>query len=271
MQVLSLWSERRAHLARWALLTGWCALILTMLVPGWDPWPFDLDHCGGLRQCHHHEGNQMFWGVVVPLGVLILVLLSHEIWRRICPLAFVSQLFRALGMQRTLLGKGGRRDVVKVEANSWLARHHVQLQWALFIAGLSLRLLVVNSNPLALGLFLMVTVLAALGVGWAYAGKAWCQYFCPMAPVQTLVTGTRSLLGSAAQLQTGSPLTQSMCRRVDDHGKESSACVACQSPCMDIDSERAYWQGLSGKPGLNWAWYSYPGLVIAFFLLIQDE
>ena len=271
VQALSLWSERRAHLARWALLTGWCALIMTLLVPGWDPWPFDLDHCGGLRQCHHHEGNQLFWGIVVPLGVLILVLLSHEIWRRICPLAFVSQLFRALGKQRTVVGKGGRRDVVKVEANSWLARHHVQLQWALFIAGLSLRLLVVNSNPLALGLFLALTVLAALGIGWAYAGKAWCQYFCPMAPVQALVTGPRSLLGSAAQLQTGSPLTQSMCRSVDASGKESSACVACQSPCIDIDSERAYWQGLAGKPGLNWAWYSYPGLVIAFFLLIQDE
>ncbi len=213
----------------------------------------------------------MFWGVVVPLGVLMLVLLSHEIWRRICPLAFVSQLFRALGLQRTVVGKGGRRDVVKVEANSWLARHHVQLQWTLFIAGLSLRLLVVNSNPLALGLFLAFTALAALGVGWAYAGKAWCQYFCPMAPVQTLITGPRSLLGTAAQLQTGSPLTQSMCRSVGASGKEMSACVACQSPCMDIDSERAYWQGLSGKPGLHWAWYSYPGLVVAFFLLIQDE
>jgi len=271
MQLVNVLSERKAHLLRWILLAGWAGLILTMLVPGWDPWPFDLDHCPGLRDCHHHEGNQMFWGVVVPLGVLMLVLMSHELWRRICPLAFVSQLFRALGLQRTVAGKGGRRDVVKVEANSWLARHHVQLQWALFITGLSLRLLVVNSNPLALGLFLSLTLLAALVVGWAYAGKAWCQYLCPMAPVQTLVTGPLSLFGSPSQFQTSSPLTQSMCRSVGTTGKESSACVACQSPCIDIDSERTYWHNLFGKPGLTWAWYSYPGLVISFFLLIQDE
>ncbi len=271
MLSIGTWSERHAHLTRWALLAGWSGLILTMLVPGWDPWPFDIDHCGGLRQCHHHEGNQIFWALVVPLGVLMLVLFSHELWRRICPLAFVSQVFRALGLQRTVLGKGGRRDVVKVEANSWLARHHVQLQWGLFITGLSLRLLVVNSNPLALGLFLIVTLIAALVVGWAYAGKAWCQYFCPMAPVQTLVTGPRSLLGTSAQLQTGSPLTQSMCRSASPSGKESSACVACQSPCIDIDSERAYWQNLSNKPGLQWAWYSYPGLAVGFFLLVQNE
>lgn len=271
MRLINALSERRAHLLRWILLVGWAGLILTMLVPGWDPWPFDFDHCPGLHDCHHHEGNQMFWGVVVPFGVLILVLLSHELWRRMCPLAFVSQLFRALGLQRTVAGKGGRRDVAKVDANSWLARHHVQLQWALFITGLSLRLLVINSHPQALGLFLALTVLAALMVGWAYAGKAWCQYFCPMAPVQTIVTGPRSVLGSPAQLQTGSPLTQSMCRSVSATGKESSACVACQSPCIDIDSERTYWHNQFGKPGLTWAWYSYPGLVIGFFLLIQDE
>ena len=271
MRLINALSERRAHLLRWILLVGWAGLILTMLIPGWDPWPFDLDHCPNLRDCHHHEGNQMFWGVVVPLGVLMLVLFSHELWRRMCPLAFASQLFRALGLQRTVAGKGGRRDLGKVGANSWLARHHVHLQWTLFITGLSLRLLVVNSNPLALGLFLALTVLAALVVGWAYAGKAWCQYFCPMAPVQTLLTGPLSLLGSPAQLQTGSALTQSMCRSVGATGKESSACVACQSPCIDIDSERTYWQNLFGKPGLTWAWYSYPGLVIGFFLLIQDE
>jgi Cyclic nucleotide-binding domain len=271
MRIINAFSERQAHLLRWILLVGWLGLILTMLVPGWDPWPFDADHCPGLLDCHHHEGNQMFWGVVVPLGVLVLVLLSHDLWRRMCPLAFVSQLFRALGLQRTVLGKGGRHDVAKVEANSWLARHHIQLQWALFIAGLSLRLLVVNSNPLALGLFLSLTVLAALVVGWAYSGKAWCQYFCPMAPVQTLVTGPLSLLGGPSQLQTGSALTQSMCRSVGATGKEVSACVACQSPCIDIDSERTYWHNLFGKPGLNWAWYSYPGFVLGFFLLIEDE
>ncbi len=45
--------------------------------------------------------------------------------------------------------------------------------------------------------------------------------------------------------------------------------MACQTPCLDIDSERSYWQTLRGKRGLTFAWYSYPGLVLAFFLLLQ--
>jgi len=270
VQLLSTWSERAAHTARSFLLAGWLLLIATLVVPGLDPWPFEVNHCGPIRSCHSHEGNQIFWGVVVPAGVLIIVALSHELWRRICPLAFVSQTFRALGLQRTVAGRNGRRDVVRIEPNSWLGRHHVQLQWGLFIAGLSLRLLLLNSNTLALAVFLTLTLLAALAVGWAYGGKAWCQYICPMAPVQTVLTGPRSLLGSPAHLQTGTRITQSMCRTVDASGKVQSACVACQAPCIDIDSERTFWQSLSGKRGLAWAWGSYPGLVIAFFLLIAS-
>ncbi len=270
MQFFSAWSERQAHITRWVLLSGWLLLILSLLF-GLDPYPFDVNRCGGSPDCHSHEGNQIFWGMVVPSALFILVVLSHELWRRICPLAFVSQLFRALGRQRTVPGKGGRREVAKVDPHSWLGRHHVQLQWSLLIAGLCLRLLLVNSSTLGLGLLLLGTVLAALLVGWAYGGKVWCQYFCPMAPVQTIVTGPRSFFGSPAHVETSSRITQSMCRTFGESGTLQSACVACQAPCLDIDSERAYWQDLSGQRGLNWAWWSYPGLVIAFFLLIKDE
>jgi hypothetical protein len=168
-----------------------------------------------------------------------------------------------------LKGRSGRYEAVKVTAQSWLGRHHVQLQWGLFIAGLCLRLLVVNSSPRGLGLFLLATLAAALLLGWAFDGKAWCHYVCPMGPVQTVLTGPRSLLGSPAHLDTTSRITQSMCRTYGDQGKLQSACVACQTPCLDIDAERAYWKTLRGKRGLTWAWYSYPGLVLAFFLLIQ--
>ncbi|WP_411868644.1 cyclic nucleotide-binding domain-containing protein [Vulcanococcus limneticus] len=271
MQLLSTWSERAAHTVRSLLLAGWLLLIATLVVPGLDPWPVDVNTCGPIQSCHSHQGNQIFWGVVVPSGILLLVVVSHELWRRICPLAFVSQTFRALGLQRTVTGRNGRREVVRVEPTSWLGRHHVQLQWGLFVAGLSLRLLLLNSHTVALAVFLVLTLVAALAVGWAYGGKAWCQYICPMAPVQTVLTGPRSLLGSPAHLQTGSRITQSMCRTVDASGKVQSACVACQAPCIDIDSERTYWQSLSGKRGLAWAWTSYPGLVIAFFLLVETS
>ncbi|MFM7313743.1 MAG: cyclic nucleotide-binding domain-containing protein [Cyanobium sp.] len=271
MQVISTWPERQARLLRWFLLAGWLLLILSLL------WPVLTLPDGLVPPCppqavacsrHQLPGNRLFWGTVVPAAVLLIVTISHEIWRRICPLAFVSQMFRALGLQRTRPGRGGRPEVVKVSPDSWLGRHHLQLQWSLLIAGLCLRLLVVNSSPHGLALLLIGTLLAALLVGWAYGGKAWCQYVCPMAPVQAVLTGPRGPLGSTAHLGARSRITQSMCRTVGDSGKEQSACIACQSPCLDIDAERAYWQTLNTRRGFAWAWYSYPGLVLAFFLLM---
>jgi hypothetical protein len=41
--------------------------------------------------------------------------------------------------------------------------------------------------------------------------------------------------------------------------------VACQNPCIDIDSERTYWQGLS-KPEETWLRYGYVGLVVGYFV-----
>lgn len=278
MRLFSRWPEQQAHLLRWVLLLGWLALIASLLSPQLSPqlglllsgWALRPPLCPEGLDCHGHGGNQLFWGTVVPSGLLILAAGSHELWRRICPLSFASQLFRALDRQRRVPGRNGRPQVAKVEADSWLGRHHLTLQWSLLIAGLCLRLLAVNSSPLGLGLLLLLTVVAAITVGWAYAGKAWCQYVCPMGAVQQVVTGPRGPLAAAAHLDS-SRITQSMCRTVADDGHERSACVACQSPCLDIDSERTYWMGLEGKRGLRWAWLSYPGLVLAFFLLTRQQ
>ena len=103
---------------------------------------------------------------------------------------------------------------------------------------------------------------------WAYlyAGKSWCQYFCPMAIVQTVYTGPRSLLGSQNHLQPKAAVTQSMCRMVDPKtGKEQSACVSCKAPCIDVDAEKTYWAELN-KPGRRLVQYGYLGMVIAFYL-----
>lgn len=270
MWIFSRWPERQAHLVRWVLLLGWLALIASLLNPSLVSWALHPPLCPEDLACHAHGGNQLFWGSVVPSGLLILAAGSHELWRRICPLSFVSQLFRALDRQRRVRGKNGKPQVAKVESDSWLGRHHLGLQWSLLIAGLCLRVLAVNSSPLGLGLLLLLTVLAAVAVGWAYSGKAWCQYVCPMGAVQQVVTGPRGPLAGAAHLDS-SRVSQSMCRTVADDGHERSACVACQSPCLDIDSERTYWTGQEGKRGLRWAWLSYPGLVLAFFLLTRQQ
>ena len=263
--------EQLLRRVRWLLLIGWLLLIASLLLPAvslpdtWVPPCPDLTAAACAR--HQQPGNRLFWGTVVPVAVLLIGAISHELWRRICPLAFVSQWARALGRQRSRAGRKGRPEVVLLAADSWLGRHHLALQWSLLIAGLCLRLLGINSSPTGLAILLLVTLAAALLVGWAWGGKAWCQYVCPMGPVQTVLTGLRGPMGSTAHVGTNSRITQSMCRTIAADGREQSACVACHAPCIDIDAERAFWQTLRGKRSLAWVWGSYPGLVLAFFLL----
>ena len=262
------WPERQARLARWGLLLAWLGLIALLLKPELGP-AYGSIVCRESTICRPGIGNDLFWNIGLPL-VILVVYLSHELWRRICPLSFVSQLFRALGWQRTVLNRAGKPQVAAISESSWLARHHIQLQWGLLIAGLSLRLLIANSNGLVLALLFTASLLAALISGWAYGGKTFCQYLCPFAPAQQILSGPRSLLSSQAHLGSSSKTTQSMCRTVGAQGQDISTCVACAKPCFDIDAERTYWQSLSGKRGMAWAWYSYPGLILAFFLLIQS-
>ena len=262
------WPERQARLARWGLLLAWLGLIALLLKPELGP-AYGSIVCRESTICRPGIGNDLFWNIGLPL-VILVVYFSHELWRRICPLSFVSQLFRALGWQRTVLNRTGKPQVAAISESSWLARHHIQLQWGLLIAGLSLRLLIANSNGLVLALLFTASLLAALISGWAYGGKTFCQYLCPFAPAQQILSGPRSLLSSQAHLGSSSKTTQSMCRTVGAQGQDISTCVACAKPCFDIDAERTYWQSLSGKRGMAWAWYSYPGLILAFFLLIQS-
>jgi hypothetical protein len=45
--------------------------------------------------------------------------------------------------------------------------------------------------------------------------------------------------------------------------------VQCNSPCLDIDASKAFRTSLREERGLGGAWWSYPGLVLAFFLLLD--
>jgi hypothetical protein len=86
---------------RWVLLLGWLLLLVSLFLPSLSlPLALAPD-CVGLiaDQCavHRQPGNRLFWGTVVPAGVLLIGVISHEFWRRICPLSFVAQLGRSLG------------------------------------------------------------------------------------------------------------------------------------------------------------------------------
>lgn len=277
--------EKTMHWMRWGVAASWVLLIVSLI---YDPIsarlteptntlsPFRLDpsNCVQVQgQCleeiPYAIGAPLFWGMVVPASIFILLVFGHEFWRRICPLAFISQIPRALGWERKRVrtdAKTGkvRKESIKVEKNSWLARNHLYLQLSLFFLGLCGRILFYNSTRLVLGLFLIATILAALTVGFLYSGKSWCQYFCPMAPVQKIYAEPRGLLNSTAHDGDRQLITQAMCRTVSKEGKELSACVACQSPCIDIDAERSYWEGIK-NPQQQWLYYGYVGLVVGYF------
>jgi hypothetical protein len=45
--------------------------------------------------------------------------------------------------------------------------------------------------------------------------------------------------------------------------------VQCNSPSLDIDGSKAFRTSLLEERGLGTAWWSYPALVLAFFLLLD--
>ncbi len=286
-------AEKTMHRVRWALAIGWLILIASLFYDPITPLitapnnlasPFhvkpelalDPQQCTKIQQICLPEpafamGAFIWWAIIVPIGIFVIHVFGHELWRRICPLSFLSQIPRALGIQRRRkvvdpLTGSTRRDLVTISETSWLGRNHLYVQFGLFVLGLGLRFLYVNSDRIALGIFLLTTILCAISIGYLYAGKSWCQYFCPMAPVQMVYTGPRSLLGSQAHLSAKAVPTQSMCRTSNPQtGQDQSVCVSCKMPCIDIDAEKAYWTELK-KPGRRLVQYGYLGMVIAFYL-----
>jgi pSer/pThr/pTyr-binding forkhead associated (FHA) protein len=278
-------SEQKMHLVRWVLAIGWLVIVLGSFYDPISLWLTDAERLASpfhlkagacvlvqgqcLPQVAYALSPRLFWGAIVPAGIIILLVGGHETWRRICPLSFISQVPRRLGIQRKqtrINAETGaqRQELVGVKADSWLGRNFLYLQLGLFFIGLNIRLLVANGSGVGFGSFMLITFAAALSVGYLFKGKSWCQYFCPMAPVQTFYNGPRGLLGSDAHLSPPATVTQSMCRSSDTEGREKSACVSCQSPCIDIDAERSYWQSLN-RSDRQLLFYGYFGLMAGFF------
>jgi hypothetical protein len=276
--------ERRMHVVRLILTIAWLLIIASLFYDPWTPiltepdryWsPFRLSaSCITVQgKCLVEQpyplATTLFWGAIVPASIFILLVFGHEVWRRICPLSFLSQIPRALGKQRQFkrehptTGKI-RYELPKVKPDSWLGQNYPYVQFGWLFVGLCGRILFFNADRLVLALWILSTIAAAIAVGYLYGGKSWCNYFCPMAPVQQIYSEPGGLFSSSAHT-SDTTITQSMCRTILPDGKEQSACVACQNPCIDIDSERAYWDGLS-KPESSWLRYGYVGLVVGYFV-----
>ena len=273
-------AEKNAHIIRYVLVVGWLLLIVSLFFDPvsqyltdpntsyFSPLKDELinraqdpDTCIKLQgKClpgtPYAVGARIFWGFVVPAGFGIIFVLGHEFWRRICPLYFLSQIPRALGM----------KPKKQIAQNKWLIENHLYLQFVLFFIGLNMRILFVNSARPVFGGFLLFTIASAIVMNLFYGGRSWCHYVCPFGMVQMVLTGPRGLLGSEAQKEPPKTITQSMCRTFDrETNKEKITCISCKSPCMDIDSEKAYWEQLT-KPGRNLVQYGYLGLVCGYFI-----
>ena len=279
--MFSLIPEKNIRIVRWILAIAWLLLIASLF---YDPFsaqltahdnltspfsnPFiapevatDPNLCIAVQgKCLEEEpyqiGARLFWGMAVPTAVIFVLTFGHEAWRRICPLYFMSQIPRSLGMQPKL----------DIEENTWLIKNHLYLQFGFFFVGLCARLLFVNSDRIFLACFLLATILSAITMVFVYGGRTWCHYVCPFGMVQLVFTGPRGLLGSEAHTQPKGSITQSKCRTINSQGQEESACITCRKPCMDIDAEGSYWGEIIAKPGRKLVQYGYVGMVVGYFL-----
>ncbi len=269
--MLSKVSEKRMHTIRWVLVIAWLLLIFSLfydpithhltnpdnfLSPFRDSLPQVLVQGKPLNEKPYPIGARVFWGMVVPSAIMIVLVFGHETWRRICPLYFLSQIPRALGLKPRL----------NIKKNTWLTRNHFYVQFALLFIGLDFRILFVNSARLALGFFLLSAIAFSITVVFLYGGRSWCHYVCPFGVVQTVFTGAGGLLGSNATETPPRSIPQSMCRTVDTvKNVDKRDCIGCKSACMDIDAEKSYWNDLQ-KPGRRFVHYGYLGLVIGYFV-----
>lgn len=238
---------------------------------GFDPGNCD-PRCTRIRgECvverPYSMGARVFWTMALPLLPMAFMFFGHEAWRRVCPLSALMQIPRNLGIQRKRrvismrTGKVDRRYVF-VGPDSLLSRAPAVLPFLLLCLGVTIRLLFINSDRIALAVFFLGVIAAAMVVGYFYGGKTWCHYVCPLSVVQKIYTEPRGIVESRAHTERSS-VSQSMCRTADKSG-DVSACVSCISDCPDIDLERQYWSRID-EPGRPFVHYGYVGMILGFY------
>src|SRR5262249_25233597 len=154
---------------RTGLLIAWLVLIGSLF---WDPLTPILTLPNNLQSPFHLRsapvmvqgkplstepyamGNQIFWGMVLPLIPVFLMVFGHEAWRRFCPLSYFSQIPHSLGWQRKLKvlnRRSGRVDrALALLPETWLRRNHHYFQFGFLTLGICGRILFYNSNRIAL-------------------------------------------------------------------------------------------------------------------------
>ncbi|WP_117195910.1 hypothetical protein [Rhizobium terrae] len=280
--MLSRVSERKMLSVRALLLIAWLTLIASLF---WDPYSASLTRPDNLLSpfrimdsvvmvqeqaltaTPYSLGARIFWTMVVPLVPLFLMVFGHEAWRRICPLSLASQIPGYMGLRRyrsKLERRTGliTRKVALISPTGWLARHNWYVQFSMLFTGVTVRLLIINTDRHALGIALLSVICMAMMTGLLWGGKTWCNYFCPANVVQKIYTEPGGLLESTPHFSRPA-VPQSMCRKPSPKG-DVSACVACTANCGDIDLQRSYWNAIL-EPQRRNVYYMFLGLILGFY------
>ena len=176
--------------------------------------------------------GRVFWTVSIASLPLFFVIAGYHRWRRICPLAAVSQLPIKLGRP------GSKR------AGAWLQAHAYHVSFGVFLFSLWLRLVATNGDGYALATFLVAIAAAAFITGLLFTGKTWCNYICPIGFVEKVYTEPRNLRETV----------NSQCQK----------CTACKPACPDINEENSYWKEILASPKRD-VYFSFPGVIFAFY------
>ena len=193
-------------------------------------------------------GGRIVWTIVIALLPLFIVSVGFYTWRRICPLAFFGRLSEWLQLPdtRTTPNAGLRRKRV----TKWVSANYPIITSSFLVLMLVLRLLLINSDALALAAAFIGLCLLAVLSSFLFTGKTWCNFFCPVGTIERIYTDTD--------------------RPAYRHNSQCAKCTGCKTVpsggiCPDINQENDYWQEVRNRARI-WAFYSWPGFVFGFYL-----
>lgn len=205
----------------WVEYLKWFALVVFIAVPVFAHLPFMQPYAG-----------RLVWTMVVASLPLFIVLVGYHRWRRICPLAFFSQIPVRL-----------RRPGVK-KASPWLEANYYYVAFSIFFVSLWMRLIATNGDGHAIAAFFVMITLAALIFGAFYTGKTWCNYICPLSFIEKIYTEPHGLR--------------------ETPNSQCAKCTACKKLCPDINEENGYWKEVESRPK-RFVYFAFPGLVFSFY------
>lgn len=205
----------------WVEPLRWAALVVFVAIPVF-------------AHIHMMESlaGRIVWTVVVAGIPLFIVLVGYHRWRRICPLAFFSQIPVRL-----------KRPGIK-KASPWLEANYYYVSFAVFFFSLWMRLIATNGDGHAIAAFFVMISFAALIFGAFYTGKTWCNYICPLSFIEKIYTEPHGLR--------------------ETKNSQCTKCTACKKSCPDINEENGYWKEIDSRPK-RFVYFAFPGLVFGFY------